>query len=248
MRKLNRLGEKYVTKQGYEIEIIEYISKRDITVRFDNGYTVKVIGFSTILKGKIRNPYHKSVLGVGYLGVGNYKGFINNKVTKVYQNWLNMLHRGYSQQYKEKHPTYKGITVCEEWLNFQNFAKWHEENYIDGWALDKDIICKDCKIYSPETCAFVPREINNIFTDKINGLLVGIRKRNTIFTVRIKINGKEVHIGSYSTQEEAILNYCVVKEKTIKELANKHKDKLSLEVYESLINFKINNYVSEQFS
>jgi hypothetical protein len=245
MKKLNRVGEKYITNEGYEIEIIEYVSKRDITIMFDNGYTVKVSDFSVIKKGKIRNPFHKSVLGVGYFGVGSYTSSINNITTKVYKDWLNMLQRGYNQQYKEKCPTYKDVTVCEEWHNFQNFAKWHEDNYIDGFVLDKDIICKDCKIYSPETCAFVPQEINNIFTDKINGLLVGIRKRNNTFTVRIKINGKEVHIGSYSTQEEAILNYCRAKEKIIKELANKHKDKLSLEVYKSLINFKIKNYVNE---
>jgi hypothetical protein len=245
MKKLNRVGEKYTTNEGYSIEIIKYDSKRDITVSFENNFIVKVNDFSVIKKGKIKNPYHKSILGVGYIGVGSYKSSINNTQTKQYKDWLNMLQRGYNQQYKEKYPTYKDVTVCEEWHNFQNFAKWHENNYIEGFVLDKDIICKDCKIYSPETCAFVPQEINNIFTDKINELLVGIRKRNNTFTVRIKINGKEVHIGSYSTQEEAILNYCGAKEKIIKESANKHKDKLSLEVYESLINFKINNYGNE---
>lgn len=245
MKKLNRVGEKYITNEGYTIEIIEYISKRDITVMFDNGYKVKVVGFDTILKGKVRNPYHKSVLGVGYFGVGKYRSSINNISTKVYKDWLNMLQRGYNKQYQENNPTYKDVTVCEEWHNFQVFAKWHEEDYINGWSLDKDIICRDCKIYSPETCCFVPQEINNVFTDKINGLLVGVRKNQYSFTVRLRINGKQVHIGSYSTQEEAVLSYCVVKEKTIRELANKYKDKLLLKVYESLINFKINNYGGE---
>ena len=45
---------------------------------------------------------------------------------------------------------YLDVTVCEEWHNFQNFAKWFYENYyeISGekMRLDKDILIKGNKM------------------------------------------------------------------------------------------------------
>lgn len=78
-----------------------------------------------------------------------------------------MLERCYSARYQERKPTYKGCSVCDEWLNYQNFAKWYDDNYyeIKGeiMCLDKDILVKGNKIYSPENCVFVPNYINVLF-------------------------------------------------------------------------------------
>lgn len=75
-----------------------------------------------------------------------------------------MLRRCYDKQFQERQPTYKGCIVCEEWYNFQNFAKWFDENYyeIEGEkiALDKDLLKLNNKIYSPSTCCFLPQRIN----------------------------------------------------------------------------------------
>ena len=48
-------------------------------------------------------------------------------------------------------------SVCEEWKHFSNFKKWFDENYIEGFDIDKDILIKGNKVYSPEACSFVPR-------------------------------------------------------------------------------------------
>lgn len=64
-------------------------------------------------------------------------------------------------------PTYEGCTVCDEWLYFSNFKKWFDENYIEGFQLDKDIIIRGNKVYSPQTCCFVPKEINIISKIKV---------------------------------------------------------------------------------
>jgi hypothetical protein len=65
-----------------------------------------------------------------------------------------------------KHITYQDVFVCEEWHNFQVFAKWFYENYYkilgEIMNLDKDIIKKGNKIYGPEYCAFVPQTINKL--------------------------------------------------------------------------------------
>ena len=79
-----------------------------------------------------------------------------------------MIRRCYSNEYKEKAPTYENCTSCREWLNFQVFAKWYHLNRLSDdvkYQLDKDIINRGNKVYSPENCALVPRHINNIILD-----------------------------------------------------------------------------------
>jgi len=124
-----------------------------------------------------------------------------------------------------------------------NFAAWYEINYIEGFHLDKDIICPDCKMYSPENCAFVPREINNLLTLRKNDRGVspiGVNKRGKGYRVTITQNKKQVYLGSYLTPEEAFEAYKTAKEKHIKEVADKWKDKIDLKIYEALLSYKIN--------
>lgn len=91
----------------------------------------------------------------------------------AYQVWQDMLVRCYSSKYKEKYPTYVGVTCCEEWLLFTNFAKWFKDNYIKGHQLDKDMLVKNNTTYSPDTCLFISQELNLFLTlrDKCRGSL-----------------------------------------------------------------------------
>lgn len=190
-----------------------------------------------------------AVCGVGFLGEGVYKSYIGKgKLTKPYAVWADMLKRGYNSGYKQNHPTYKDVTVCTEWHNFQNFAEWFYENYnseiMKGWTLDKDIICKDCKVYSPETCCFVPQEINKLFlfTKQNKGLYptgVSFSKQNKKFLAKIKKHNKSYNLGYYITPEEAFEVYKTAKEKHIKEIAEEWKNLISNKVYEILITYKI---------
>ena len=86
----------------------------------------------------------KLIFSVGYNTKETYKSTENGKKTKCYQTWQNMLMRCYDEKFHARKPAYIGCKVCEEWHNFQNFAKWYEENYyeIEGerMYLDKDIL------------------------------------------------------------------------------------------------------------
>lgn len=121
------------------------------------------------------------------------------------------------------------------------FAEWYKKNYIENFHLDKDILCKDCKIYSPETCCFVPQEINNLFTVRGNyrgDYPIGILKKGSMFHCRInKI--ERVFIGSFHTVEEAFQAYKITKERYIKEIANKYKNQITKTCYKSLISYKV---------
>ena len=77
-----------------------------------------------------------------------------------------MLQRCYSESHLVRQPTYKGCSVCEEWLTFSNFKSWMEQQDWEGKQLDKDLLVYKNKIYSPETCVFVSSVINSFFVEK----------------------------------------------------------------------------------
>lgn len=239
MKKINRVGEKNITNEGYVIEIIEYFNPTNITVKFNNSTIVKNIQYSNLVRGAVKNPYHKSVLCIGYFGIGKYSSKTH---LKIYHTWNSMLQRCYNIKYQERFPTYKGCSVCESWHNFQNFGKWFEENYKESFDLDKDILIKDNKIYSPATCTFVPHEINTIFTKSNNSrgkYPIGVCKIGNKFRACFTINRKTINLGTFNTPKEAFYEYKLKKEKQIKELAEKWKPFIKPKVYTSLINYQV---------
>lgn len=140
---------------------------------------------------------------------------------------------------KKIHPAYYGIsTVCEEWLNFQVFAKWYNENIYqvgtERMHLDKDILVKGNKFYSPDTCLIVPQRINMLFMQKPNkyNLPNGILPiANGRYSARYGGN----HIGNFDTLEEATAAHEREKRKAIKRVANEYKEVIPDKVYKALL-------------
>lgn len=82
-----------------------------------------------------------------------------------YRRWANVLERCYSEKCQAKHQTYIGCTVCDEWLTFSNFKSWMEKQDWRGKQIDKDLLVKGNKIYSPDTCVLVDAMTNKFTTD-----------------------------------------------------------------------------------
>lgn len=246
LKTLNRVGEKYITKENYKIEIIEYFGKYNCTIQFEDDTIIKCLQYNHIKTGNIKNPNHKSVCDVGYIGIGKYKARAQNKLTDYYTSWQNMLIRCYKDS-QEKRLTYKDVLVCEEWHNFQNFAEWYEKNrkpYVDDkWHLDKDILLKGNKVYSPETCCFVPHEINTLFTkNNINrgDYPIGVSKiKSGRYRVLIRRNNKLTHLGTFDTPKEAFEVYKNDKEVHIKEVADKWRGQIIEQVYNAMYNYEV---------
>ena len=179
------------------------------------------------------------------VGINDYQGSVydeNGKLIAAFKTWYGMLQRCYDKSYKEKMPTYKDCVVCEAWKSASAFKEWHDEHYVEGWHLDKDILVKGNKEYGPSTCCFVPNEINILFV-KANALRkdlpIGVRKRgNCIYAELFKYN-KRVYLGTFATTEQAFQAYKVAKEAYIKEVADKWKDQLEPRVYEAMYNYKV---------
>lgn len=234
----DRTGEKHMTKEGYEIEIIDCSHSSSCVIKFlYNNYIRYNVDFADIKRGEIKNPYHKSVYGVGYVGEGIYKTKENYKMTNHYKKWLGVLKRAYGNTMY-----YTGVTACKEWHNFQNFAQWYEKNwksYMDGsWHLDKDILRVKNKIYSPETCRFVPQEINNVILSCLGGrgkYPIGVTISGNKFVATMS----KKRLGLFDTIEEAFECYKFHKKYYIKEVADKWKDQIDSQVYQALYNWKI---------
>jgi hypothetical protein len=173
---------------------------------------------------------------------------INGKSTPHYSRWRDMKTRCYNEKAQKRDVVYQNVIVCDEWHDFQVFAEWFEQNYnpetMKGWQLDKDILVKNNKIYSPDRCCFVPKEINVLFTkrkSKRGDFPIGVtyHSRDLKFMARIIKYGKVYHLGYFDTAQKAFQVYKVAKEDYIKEVAEKWKDKITLNVYNALINYKV---------
>jgi hypothetical protein len=243
---LERIGEEHLTLEGDRVEIVNYRGSYDVDVRLDSGH-IFTVQYGHLVRGKVKNPYHPSIFSVGFIGVGNYKTKDGNKHFKSYITWRNILERGCSELYKKEFPSYKDVTVCEEWHNFQIFAKWFEDNYDydfmdSSWHLDKDILKKGSRIYSPETCAFVPNEVNSFFVkgkSRRGECLIGVSKGYGKFMVSCNVNKKIKNLGYFTTELEAFQIYKDFKEGLAKKVADKWRGKITEKVYEAMYNYKV---------
>lgn len=242
------IGDFFITNEGCRVQVVNYKNKRCITVRFDDGYEKRTEA-GQLKNGTIKNPFLPNVAGVGYTGDGSHKTYSRGKKTRPYSIWQRMLLRCYDENDIEKNPSYRGCIVCETWHNFQNFAEWYYQqsnsNKI-GFQLDKDLLKVGSRMYSPETCSFVPKDINVLLTDhrSARGLWpqgVHYYETNKKYVAQLNCGkGVRKNLGSYETPEEAFAVYKREKEKFIKEQADKYKDVLHPKVYENLMNWEIN--------
>lgn len=243
----NRIGEVRYNNAGLRMEIIEYNNCKDILVKFESGATVKA-EHGQFKNGRCKDPLSKDVLNIGFYGIGNYSARKNGKMTKRYHTWFGMLSRCYNAYEVNKHLTYNDVYVCDEWLNYQNFAEWYEKNYYEFYGmemqLDKDILFKGNKFYSPDKCCFVPQAINKLFTktDKLRGdcpIGVFLNKKNSLFAACISIDKKSVHLGEFKTPKRAFMVYKKAKEDNIKRMADKFRQWIPANVYDSLYNYVV---------
>lgn len=127
-----------------------------------------------------------------------------------HETWTSMLRRCYSVKYQDRFPTYKDCTVSDEWLSFSNFRSWMMTQNWEGKELDKDLLIKGNKIYSPDTCVFVSQAVNS-FTIESGATrgkwLIGVcwHKRDGKFQSYCSnpFTHKKDHLGYYTTEQEA---------------------------------------------
>ena len=183
-------------------------------------------------------------------------GFINEEKTRKdgkfypeYSLWASILARCYPKKLTKAKLSYQDCYVSENFKDYSYFKKWCNNQIgfqcVDdngrAFHLDKDILVKGNRVYSEDTCCFVPPEINCAMnTNKsVKNLPIGVSKRKDRETYSATITRYNVikHLGGYKTIEEAHKTYLLAKREYVVELAEKWKDKIDVRVYEALINY-----------
>jgi len=252
----DKIGLTNINKDNIEMTIIDVINYKTIIVKFEDGF-IKKAPYESFKKGSINNPYYKSIANFGYIGEGIYQARNGSKLTPQYSVWVALINRCYEPYTMNKHSSYINCEVCNEWENFQNFGRYYDENIYhipnERIQIDKDILCNylniDNKIYSPDTCLFVPQTINNLFPnherargEEIIGVYYDGRTGQTLndrYTTYISKFGKRIHLGSFRTEIEAFNVYKKAKEEYVKEIADLYKQYIPAILYKAMHAFEV---------
>lgn len=146
-------------------------------------------------------------------------------ICPAYLAWNNTIKRGFS--YREKHPTYKDVTVCPEWLLFSNFRNWWIKNSVRGWQLDKDILQKGNLVYGSDSCIYIPSYLNTLLADSAaarGDYPLGVDKNQNRFRSRVNWGECQKHLGYFNTPEQAHKAWQIGKIGAIKEAIVKYTE------------------------
>lgn len=242
-----RVGDIFKTNQGGSVTVVECKKMRSIVVQHnDNHKHLATVSASDLKKGKVKNPYFASLHNIGYLGFGCFSAAKDDSKTHEYITWDNMLRRCYSRELQLRQPAYKDCQVSCEWLNFQNFAKWFTENdyYNPDYELDKDLLVKGNKLYSPDTCCLIPKQLNRLLissdtTNRKYPVGTSFHKAAGKFRAYLTTDNKTHHLGLFDTVAEAHQAYVTSKEAYVKLKATQWKGKIDERVFDALMNWRV---------
>lgn len=241
-------GQIYENKRGCKAEVICYKNSKNVSIRFldDVGY-IKSVGAKDLREGNFKNPFHPSVYGFGSTGVVTEDIKNHPLYKKACSCWRSAIERSYSKKWHKKFPTYQDCTVCEEWLLFTNFFHWfisEKGSDIKDFQLDKDLLFRGNRVYSPETCCLVPCILNNVILDNESSKGkykkgVTFDKRTCVFQAKISVRNKNKTLGVYKDEDSAHKVYLAYKKQVILDLAEEWKSLIREDVYKALINWEL---------
>ena len=241
------VGKILKSKNFGEFKVLKCNDSKNVEIQFLNTGYETTAQLGDIRNGSIRDPYSPSVFGVGIVGI-KYPPTISGRNTKEYELWKSMLVRCYSDNFKKKRQTYIDCKCSENFNSYEYFYEWcHSQIGFanKGWQLDKDLLIKGNKVYSEDSCVFIPTEINSLLvkcTASRGKHLIGVYWHSTkkAFASMVSKNkGKREHLGYFNTELEAFNAYKVAKEYFVKEQANKWKGKIDDRAYNALMNYQV---------
>ena len=165
--KINK-NKVYYSLEGFPFKIVEITSKLTcIVFAFRQGV------MEGVRIDKINNVSFV-INGEGYFDVMTVEEYCNKRNSKAYQIWTNILYRVGGLGYQD-------VNVCKEWLLFSRFEEFHNRWYQEGYAIDKDLLSGDTKVYSPNTCTYMPGYLNNSITPEFSKREYDFKKSNGVY-------------------------------------------------------------------
>ena len=241
------IGKMCKSKSSGDFKILKYNDKTNVEIQFINTGYETTVQLGSIRNGYVKDQYSPSVFGAGIVGT-KYPIKVNGVKTKEYTLWTNMLQRCYSASLKKKYQTYEGCEVSDNFKSYEYFYEWCHKQIgfgVEGFELDKDLLVKGNKVYSEDSCIFIPTEINTLLTKRTASRgkhLIGVywHNKGKAFASQVNKNkGKQEHLGLFNTELEAFNAYKQAKEAFVKEVAEKWKDGIDPRAYEALMNYRV---------
>ena len=137
--------------------------------------------------------------------------------------------------FQRSNPAYTGASNLFE--SFQDFAQWCQDQPGYGckdalgntWEIDKDILVKGNKTYSKDTCCFVTRRINSMFTSCRSArgetpIGVSFIENRGKYRSYCNSEGRFLHLGHFDDALLANRAWQVEKVRVIRSAASKYLD------------------------
>ena len=243
-----KAGDVYTTNSSGKLVVLKYLNSDRVEIKFLNTGWKTVARKQNIELGSVKDKYKPDVFGIGVVG-SKYPTKTNGKHLPEYILWRNMITRCFDTESLSKRPTYEGCTLSENFKSYEYFYEWCQSKIgfkEHGFALDKDLLVKGNKVYSEDTCVFIPTEINTVLNKKAASrgkLPIGVSYHKATGKFRAYVSqGRGLpikHLGLFETEIEAFQSYKVAKEDYLKELADKWKDQIDSRVYQALKNYTV---------
>ena len=195
---------------GYKVGKLTVISENTDS---NNGYYWNCLcecGNITVVSGanlrrKISPTKSCGCIGKRYDSVNTSHGLSKSRINRIYHNMrarcTNKNHK-YYYNYGGR-----GINICKEWNNFENFAEWAFANgYSDNLTIER--IDVDLG-YSPDNCVWIPvseQKFNRRIPSNNKSGYPGISfdKKYKKYVAKLVHEKKWIHIGTYNTFLEAL--------------------------------------------
>jgi hypothetical protein len=161
--------------------------------------------------------------------------------------WNNLKSRCREGSAQRKNST-SYVQIENHFDNYDVFTEWCQGQYgymnksASGiyWNLDKDLLHHGNKIYSPDTCMFIPLSVNTVMmaSDVCRGKFpVGVQPhyqvKKTRYTATCRRRDGSGYVGIYDTPEEAHKAWQLAKVDRILEEASDHPEHIKM--YEALM-------------
>jgi len=238
-----KVGQKYINKQGSEINVLEYKNSARILVEIGKTKYQKYVTSGNLISLNVHDKYAPSVAGKGIFGDA-----VVDVKSQVYTSWAGMLKRCYN--FYEYNPrakiNYESCEVHEDFLYLPNYMEWYDKQIVHPkWQLDKDLLVPGNKVYGPDKCIFLPRALNTFLTLRGNErgpypLGVTIHEKTGHYEAACNRDGKRIYLGVYKTPEDAFEAYKAEKEAYAKDLAERWKEQIDPRAYQALMEYQVN--------
>lgn len=131
--------------------------------------------------------------------------------SRIYKIWQLMVQRTQNK----KNTNYKyygaiGITICEDWLIFENFLRDMKDGYKDNLTIDR---IDTNKGYSIENCRWATNVVQHrntrklISTNKSGYRGVSFDKKMNKWSAQIYLNNKKKHLGYFKEAIDGAIAY-----------------------------------------